>query len=60
VTPNERHHGREGEVLAGRDELYQRMRQANHERWSGNIRNWLPVDAVVLNPDRAALARQLY
>jgi transposase InsO family protein len=59
VTPNERHHGREGAVLASRHELYQRMRQENPERWSGSTRNWRPVGAVVLNPKRAPLARQL-
>lgn len=59
VTPNERHHGREGSVLARRHELYERMRRANPERWSGRTRNWLPVGSVVLNPERAPLARQL-
>jgi len=53
VTPNERHHGRESEVLANRHDLYQRMRRANPERWSGSTRNWLPIGTVVLNPNRA-------
>ena len=45
--------------LASRHELYERMRRENPERWSGRTRNWLPVGAVVLNPERAPLARQL-
>lgn len=56
VTPNERHHGRERAVLARRHELYNRMRRANPERWSGTTRNWLPVELVVLNPQRASQA----
>lgn len=59
VTPDQRHHGRESAVLARRHELYERMRRANPERWSGKTRNWLPVGSVVLNPQRAVLARQL-
>ena len=58
VTPDERHHGREGAVLASRRDLYERMRRANPDRWTGSTRNWLPVGTVVLNPERA-LARQL-
>ena len=53
-TPNQRHHGHERAVLASRHELYQRMRRANPERWSGLTRNWLPVEVVVLNPERAS------
>jgi transposase InsO family protein len=53
VTPDQRHHGRDRAVLAGRHQLYERMRRANPERWSGATRNWLPVGPVVLNPQRA-------
>jgi transposase InsO family protein len=59
VTPDQRHHGRDRAVLAGRHELYERMRRANPERWSGSTRNWLPVGSVVLNPERASMARHL-
>ena len=55
VTPNERHDGREHDVLAARSELYERARSANPERWSGSTRNWSPVELVVLNPERAPL-----
>lgn len=53
VTPHQRHHGRERVVLASRHELYQRVRRAYPERWSGSTRNWLPIGLVVLNPERA-------
>jgi transposase InsO family protein len=59
VTPDQRHHGRERAVLASRHQLYERMRQAKPERWSGRTRNWLPVGSVALNPERAPSARQL-
>lgn len=53
VTPDERHYGRERDVLASRHDLYERARRANPERWSGTTRNWSPVELVVLNPERA-------
>jgi putative transposase len=53
VTPDQRHHGLEHDVLAHRRELYQRARSANPERWTGPTRNWAPVGLVVLNPERA-------
>lgn len=59
VTPDQRHQGKEAAVLTGRHELYERMRQANPVRWSGRTRNWSPVGAVALNPERAPLTRQL-
>jgi len=49
----QRHHARECAVLARRHELYERVRGANPERWSGSTRNWLPIGLVVLNPERA-------
>ena len=59
VTPDQRHHGHDRAVLAQRHALYERMRRANPERWSGATRNWSPVASVILNPERAPLARQL-
>ena len=52
VTPDERHYGKEQGVLARRQDLYERARQANPERWSRSTRNWSPVGPVVLNPER--------
>ena len=54
VTPNQRHYGHESEILSRRRTLYQRAREANPERWSGAIRDWTPVDMVVLNPEQAS------
>jgi putative transposase len=56
VTPDQRHFGHERDILARRRELYARARRANPERWSGDIRNWSPVEHVALNPqpDRGA------
>jgi integrase-like protein len=51
VTPNQRHFGLEGAILARRRSLYQRARTANPERWSRSTRNWTPVTHVVLNPE---------
>jgi hypothetical protein len=52
VTPSQRHAGRDRGLLAGRHELYQRARQSNPRRWSGQTRDWTPVAAVTLNPER--------
>jgi putative transposase len=51
VTPDERHYGREKEVLERRHDLYERARRRHPERWSGPTRNWSPRGAVVLNPE---------
>ena len=50
VTPDERHYGREKEILARRERLYEQARQSNPERRTGATRNWAPVLAVTLNP----------
>ena len=52
VTPAQRHAGQDRALLAGRHELYQRARQSNPRRWSGQTRDWTPVAAVTLNPER--------
>ena len=51
VTPDDRHFGREQEVLARRRVTYEQACQLHPERWSGAIRNWSPVGAVYLNPE---------
>jgi putative transposase len=51
VTPDDRHFGRELEILARRHALYQMARRAHPERWTGNTRNWAPVGHVTLNPE---------
>ena len=52
VTPAQRHAGHDRPVLTARHELYQRARQSNPRRWSGGTRDWTPVAAVTLNPER--------
>ncbi len=50
VTPQDRHSGKEVEVLKKRQQVYKVARARHPERWSGNIRNWDPVATVRLNP----------
>ena len=50
VTPDERHSGREAEILARRITVYQAARACHPERWTGDTRNWTPIGDVALNP----------
>ena len=50
VTPDDRHCGREREILENRRRVYQNARENNPERWAANTRNWDPVKVVRLNP----------
>lgn len=52
VSPAQRHAGQDREILAARDALYQQARQAHPRRWSGKTRDWSPIGAVTLNPER--------
>jgi putative transposase len=52
VTPNERHDGREKDVLAQRVRVYERARRKHPNRWSRGTRNWTPAADVFLNPKR--------
>ena len=52
VTPAERHSGKERDILANRKAVYAAAKERHPERWSGEIRNWAPVDAVYLNPEK--------
>jgi putative transposase len=57
VTPAQRHTGQDGRVLAARHAVYRDARQRNPRRWSGQTRNWTPVGAVTLNPERDTVVR---
>ena len=57
VTPSQRHAGQDRGLLARRHELYQLARQSNPRRWSGQTRDWTPVAAVTLNPERDGVIR---
>jgi len=55
VTPAERHAGQDPTLLAHRHALYQQARARNPRRWSRQTRNWTPIAAVTLNPERDAV-----
>jgi len=52
VAPAQRHDGQDRAILAARHALYQRARRNAPARWSGRTRDWTPVGAVTLNPER--------
>lgn len=52
VTPAQRHRGEDKLILKRRHALYEKAKKKRPERWSGNTRNWEPVGAVKLNPER--------
>ncbi len=49
VTPDQRHLGVEGDVLAARAQLYERARKARPDRWTGQARSWSPAGPVRMN-----------
>jgi len=55
VTPSQRHSGADVQILAERDALYQRARQANPARWSGATRNWQRDNITVFNADKKSV-----
>ena len=55
VTPDDRHFGRQHDILARRHDLYEQARRSNPERWTRATRNWTPIGLVALNPERAPL-----
>jgi len=57
VTPEQRHAGEDEAILAARHALYTQARELNPARWSGKTRNWSPVGAVTLNPERDCVIR---
>jgi putative transposase len=57
VSPAQRHAGHDGGILAARHELYCQARQRNPRRWSRGTRNWTPIGAVTLNPEREAIVK---
>jgi putative transposase len=52
VTPQERHSGQDAEVLAQRNEVYEKAKQQRPRRWSGATRNWDRIAEVWLNPEK--------
>ncbi|GBH26766.1 hypothetical protein BvRS1_38150 [Burkholderia vietnamiensis] len=52
VTPAQRHAGDDRVLFAARHARYAKARECNPARWSGKTRDWTPVGAVTLNPER--------
>jgi len=59
VTPNDRHYGREVQILEKRQRVYQEARNSFPTRWSGRTRNWEPVQQVILNPEKTLETKNL-
>ena len=55
VTPAQRHAGQDKALLAARHAVYQQAKERNPARWSRDTRDWSPVEAVALNPERDAV-----
>ena len=53
VTPDQRHRGEDRELLASRHQVYELARNDHPECWSDPTRNWQPLAAVWLNPERS-------
>lgn len=49
VTPEQRHQGKDVEILAHRKLVYEAAKKRNPERWSGETRDWSHIKTVVLN-----------
>lgn len=58
VSPDDRHYGREQDILANRQVIYEQARRRNPERWSRQTRNWNPVRFVWLNPEKDRASKQ--
>ena len=50
VTPAQRHGGSDLAILEQRKAVYERARRRHPERWTGECRDWSPIEIVELNP----------
>ena len=57
VSPEARHRGEDRAILAARHELYLQARSRNPQRWARRTRNWDPIEAVTLNPERDSIVK---
>jgi transposase InsO family protein len=57
VSPAQRHAGNDTTILAARHALYLDARERNPRRWSGATRDWTPISAVTLNPERDSIVK---
>ena len=58
ITPEQRHAGKDDEILRNRKEVYQQAKLNNPNRWSGEIRNWDAIEEVYLNPGNQKIDRE--
>jgi transposase InsO family protein len=49
VTPDSKHKSEDIEILKKRNDIYKIAREKNQNRWSGETRNWKPIECVKLN-----------
>jgi putative transposase len=52
VSPAQRHAGDDQAILAARHAVYIEARERHPTRWSRHTRDWSPIGAVTLNPER--------
>ncbi len=52
VSPIDRHERRDKAILAARHRVYTTAKARTPRRWTGATRNWTPVGAVRLNPEK--------
>jgi transposase InsO family protein len=56
VSPAQRHAGEDVALLGKRERVYEAARQRHPRRWTRCTRNWTPIGAVTLNPERDVVA----
>ena len=55
VSPAQRHAGQGRDILAARHGVYVQAKATHPRRWVRHTRNWNPITAVTLNPERDAV-----
>jgi hypothetical protein len=53
VPPDAGHWGKDVDLIANRNSVYQAARDKHPARWSGRTRNWKPTGPVWLDPERS-------
>ena len=53
VTPEQRHTGKDIDVLENRKQVYMDAKARNPSRWSREIKNWDHIKEVKLNPEKS-------
>ena len=52
VTPGQKHRKEDHAIMENRRLVYENAKKKNPARWSGGIRDWMPVESVWLNPPK--------